>query len=159
MWKRSFAFLGVTAGAALLGARMHDAPNLLTQFNANGLQGLWAAMFAVDFSMGVSWLGMMVHSLFLLWTFPFAILFLILLVQLWRDSDLFSVLFVLALTHSLHVFIYSQRVQPLAGTALAGAIAMLVTVELGGAALALWWRRVSEDAPEPEPPAETEPEL
>jgi len=159
MWMRTFAFFGVTAGAALCGANIHEAPNLVANFGTNGLNAVWDFFRSIHPGLALMWMLMMVHSLFIWWTLPFALLYIWLLAKLWRDAELFDVLFVLALVHPVHVFIYGQCTQPLTGLPLAGGVALLVVFEVVMAALILWWRRVSQNAPDLPPDENAEPEL
>jgi len=159
MWTRTFAFLGVTAGAALCGANIHEAPNLVANFGTNGLDAVWDFFRSIQPGLALMWMLMMVHSLFILWTLPFTLLYVWLLAKLWRDAELFDVLFVLALAHPVHVFIYGQCTQPLNGGPLAGSIALLVAFEVVMASLISWWRHVSQNAPNLSPEEDTEPEL
>jgi hypothetical protein len=69
------------------------------------------------------------------------------------------VLFVLALAHPVHVFVYGQCTQPLNGGPLAGSIALLVAFEVAMASLTLWWRHVSQNAPDLPREENPEPEL
>jgi hypothetical protein len=160
MWKRSGAFLAVSAGAAFLGWNIHNSPGVFTSFSTQGFGAILQVYESIDPSLLLGWLGMMVHSLFIIWTLPFVLLYVWLLARLWRDGDLFQVLFLLAISHSVHTFIYLQRTDPLSGTALAGAMGMLIAAEAITVGLLLWWRHVSDNAPVELPAQhEAEPEL
>jgi hypothetical protein len=159
MWKRTGAFLVVTAGAAFLGWNIHNVPNVFATFGTLKFAAIRQVYESIDPSLLAGWFLLMVHSLFMLWTLPFVLFYVWLLVRLWRDGDLFQVLFFLAISHSLHVFVYLQATQPLSGGPLAGAIGMLVVAEAITAALILWWRHVSETAPEVREERDPEPEL
>ena len=159
MWKRTGAFLAVTAGAAFLGWNVHNAPNVLASFVTLKFAAIRQAYESIDPSLIAGWFYMMVHSLFIPWTLPFVLFYIWLMVKVWRDGDLFQVLFFLAVSHSAHTFIYLQRMQPLSGGALAGAIGMMVVCEIVTMGLLLWWRHVSENAPEIRNEREAEPEL
>lgn len=161
MLKRTGAFLAVTAGAAILGWNVHNSPNVFASFGTQGFSAIQQAYDSIDPSLIAGWFFMMVHSLFIIWTLPFALFYLWLLTRLWRDGDLFQILFFLAISHSLHTFIYLQRNNPLSGGALAAAIGALVVCEGITAALLLWWQHVSDSAPQiqQEHQREAEPEL
>jgi hypothetical protein len=161
MWKRSAAFLAVTAGAAFLGWNIHNMPNVFASVPSRGLGAVSDVYQSIDETLIAGWFGMMAHSVFVPWTLPFVLFYVWLLVSVWRGADLFQVLFLLALSHSAHTFIYLQtKIAPLTGGALAAGIGALVVCEIATAVLLLWWRRVSVSAPEnPTTPPEAEPEL
>ena len=161
MWKRMGSFLAVTAGAAFLGWNIHQVPNVFTSFSTLNFAAIRQVYESIDYSSLIAgWLFMMVHSLFILWTLPAVLFYLWLLIRLWREGDLFQILFLLAISHPIHTFIYLQRMSPLSGGSLAGAIGMLVVCEIIAGGLILWWRHVSETAPHiPEERQGTEPEL
>jgi hypothetical protein len=161
MLKRTGAFLGVTAGAAILGWNVHNVPDVFSGFSTQGFAAFQQAFNSIDQSLIPGWIIMMIHSLFIIWTLPFALFYFWLLIRIWRDGDLFQILFLLAISHSLHTFIYLQWSDPLTGGALAAGIGALVLAEVLTAALLLWWQHVSESAPEvgSEHDRESEPEL
>jgi len=159
MFKRTGLFLAVTAGAAFLGWNIHNAPNVFASLATLKLAALQQVYDSITSELVAGWFLMMVHSLFIIWTLPFVLFYIWLLVRLWREGDLFQVLFLLAISHSFHAFIYLQRVSPLSGGALAGALGMLLLCEAVTAGLLLWWRHVTETAPDIRHEHETEPEL
>src|SRR5215218_8940279 len=161
MLKRCGLFLAVTGGAALLGWNIHRAPNILASFATLRFGAIRQAYESVDASLVANWFFMMMHSVTILWALPFVFFYVTLLVRLWRDGDLFQILFSLALSHSAHVFIYLQYTDPFSGGALAASIAMFLISEAILAALLLWWQHVSENAPllPEERPGDAEPEL
>jgi hypothetical protein len=158
MWLRTLAFLAVSGGAALAGLHLHEAPALWAQLNAGGWPAVWAAAGRIDASLALVWLGIMTHSFFIPWTLPFVLGWLALLWRLWREADLFTVLFFTGLLQALHVFIYRQSIAPLRGGELAWAVGLLLVFLPSAAALVLWWRHTSIQAPEL-PDREQEPEL
>jgi hypothetical protein len=160
IWKRCGAFLAVTAGAAFLGWNIHNAPNVIANFGTLGFGAIRQVYESIDPSLAAGWFMMMAHSLFILWTLPFALLYLWLLAKLFRDGDLFQILVLLAVAHPIHTFIYLQRVDPINGPQLAGAIGMLLFAEIVTMGLIIWWRHVSENAPLETPDhGAAEPEL
>jgi hypothetical protein len=161
MLTRSGAFLAVTAAAAILGWNVHNCPNIIASFGTQGLAAFQQAYNSIDPTLIAGWFLMMVSSLFMIWTLPFALFYVWLLTRIWRDGDLFQILFFLAISHSLHTFIYLQRTNPLTGGALAAAIGALIVCEVVTAGLLLWWQHENESTPEvrPEPDPNAEPEL
>ena len=159
MLTRSVAFLAVTAGSAILGWNIHQSPTVLSNFTTQGFAAFQQAYDSIDPSLIPGWLLMMLHSFFILWTLPFALFYFWLFIRLWRDGDLFQILFFLAISHSLHTFIYLQRNNPLSGGALAAALGALVVAEAVTVGLLLWWQQVTESAPPVRQEHEAEPEL
>jgi hypothetical protein len=158
MWVRTLAFLAVSGGAALAGLHLHEAPALWADMNARGLQAVWTAAGQIDAGLALGWLGMMAHSFFIIWTLPFVLGWLALLWRLWREADLFTVLFFVGLAQAVHVFVYRQCTDPRHGSELAWAVGLLVIFLPAAAGLVLWWRHTSIHAPEL-PSTEQEPEL
>ena len=153
MWKRTGAFLAVTAGAALLGWNIYNVPNVFASFVTLRFAAIRQAYESIQPDMIAGWFLLMVHSLFMLWTLPFVLFYVWLLVRLWRDGDLFQVLFLLAISHSVHVFVYLQATRPLSGGPLAGAIGLLVVAEaipVERQALVEVWNRHGDSVDHPE---------
>ncbi|HET6409339.1 MAG TPA: hypothetical protein VFG14_15740 [Chthoniobacteraceae bacterium] len=155
--KRLLAFVVVTAGAAILGYNVHEIPTHLSALRTGGFSSVLAALQQFDASAPIAWMVMMLHSLIIWYLFPMVLLYFALLVWLWKGEDMFNILLGLALLQPLHTFLYMQRSSPLVAGDLALAIGALVIAEVSLAALILWWRNVSENAPLP--PSEAEPEL
>lgn len=155
--KRLLAFVLVTAGAAMLGFNLHQVPAHIAAISRNGIGAAFEAIKQFDPGSPILWMLMMLHSTVIWYLLPFLALYGWLLFRLWLGSDMFGILFVLALIHPIHVFIYAQRTDPLAIGDLILASCVLFVCEIVLAGLILWWRNVSENAPAP--PMETEPEL
>jgi hypothetical protein len=155
--KRLAAFILVTAGAAVLGLNLHNAPNFIASIRTSRLSGALNPFSEFDVWSPLLWVLMMMHSTFIWYLLPFLGAYVWLLFRLWQGADMFSVLLALALIHPIHVFIDVQRSNPLAFGDFMLAGGLLVVSEIAMAGLVLWWRHIRESAP-PQP-METEPEL
>lgn len=149
-------FFLATGGSAALGMNIHQITSLT--LSANPWSSLLDMVSQATRGLPLMWLKMMASSVATWWLAPFLVCWLFLAVLLWRGRDLFLVLFILVLTHSLHAFLYVfSRASYTSGQKEAICIAMLIC-EGSLAALMIWWRRVSNEAPESEP-TDPEPEL
>jgi hypothetical protein len=155
--KRLASFILVTAGAAVLGLNLHNAPSFIDSIRASGLSGAFNPLREFDVWSPILWVLMMMHSTFIWYLLPFLGAYVWLLFRLWQGADMFSVLLALALIHPIHVFIYVQRSDPLALGDLMLAGGLLVVSEIAIAGLILWWRHIKETAPLES--TESEPDL
>jgi hypothetical protein len=156
-WMRLGCFALVSLGGHAVGSLIHDAPTNIAAIQSSGLAALPSIVKVDPGEIALSWIGIMVGSVASFWTIPFLLLFLRLLVSLWLDGDLFKILFTLALSQPVHTFaVLHCWDKNLAGSDLALAVGLLIVVDVAIAALILWWRHTSENAPDPPEP---DPEL
>jgi hypothetical protein len=155
--KRLVAFFLVTAGAAMLGLNLHEAPNYIASMRTNGIGAVFDVFKQFNAGSPLLWILMMLHSMFIWYLIPFTLAYLWLLIRMWSGADMFSVLLALALIHPVHVFLYVQRSSWMSTGNIILASALLFFCEIAMAGLVLWWRHIRESAP-PQP-METEPEL
>jgi hypothetical protein len=155
--KRLVAFFLVTAGAAMLGLNLHEAPNYISTIRSNGIGAVLDSFKQIEGGSPLLWIFMMLHSMFIWYLIPFTLAYVWLLIRIWSGADIFSVLLALALIHPVHVFLYVQRSSWMSTGDVILACALLFSCEIAMAGMVLWWRHIRENAP-PEP-TETEPEL
>lgn len=157
--KRLMAFAFVTAGAGMLGLNIHEIPNYVARIQTNGIGSVLESFKYFQAGSPILWILMMLHSMMIWYLVPFSIVYISLLVSLWRGAEMFPILVGLALIHPIHAFLYAQRSSGLSGGDLVLAIGALVFCQIFLAGAILWWRHLSESAPIDEIPSETEPEL
>jgi len=147
MVKRAAAFLLVFVGSAILGWNIHNVGQLIAGFVSLGFPEVTAFFKSINPNMFSQASGSMGFNAFLMWFNPVSFLYLWLLIHLWRDGDMFKTLLALAVTHSVHAFVFMQIKSPLSGSALAAGIILLIVSELITIALSLWWRHVRLTTP------------
>jgi hypothetical protein len=145
--KRILAYMGVTGGAFVLGRNIQEAPLMIGSIGARGPRALFDVFDLIHNTSPVYWLGMMLNSLTTWYLLPLVLAYLFMFVRLWRVPDMFNTLFVLALMHPLHTYIYVERATPSAMGDRIISVALLVMFEVAIAGLILWWRYIVDNAP------------
>ena len=146
--------MGVSLGGHVLGSALHWIAPAIAALPSAGLVAFGGSGMHPLFLI-VTWFATFIGSFATWFCWPFLIFDAWLILRLRCGMELFTAALVLALVQPLHSLLMAHRFQQLAGTALAVALGLWLVLGVITAGLALWWRRVSSEAPEPEP----EPEL
>lgn len=157
--KRLLAFIVVTAGAAMLGLNLHEIPTHIASIRLNGIGSAFDVVTQFNGGSPILWALMMMHSASVWYLLPLAGVQVWLLFRLWMGSEMFPILFAVALIQPLHVFMYMQHTSPLGGSDLILASALLIVSEAFLAGLILWWRHISDTTAADLEGTDAEPEL
>lgn len=149
------AVIGVSLGGHFMGLVLHETAPAIAALSIRG----FPSPGDIDISEVLfSWFGVIVGS-FATWRgWPFIIFDIWLLARLRSGAGFFPTLLTLALVQPLHSLLVLDRFSSRTALELAIAFGLWIVLAIVTAALVLWWRRMSDEAPLSEP-EETEPEL
>ncbi|MEQ1859929.1 MAG: hypothetical protein ABMA13_08335 [Chthoniobacteraceae bacterium] len=146
--------IAVSLGGHAFGSMLHEGARSIAAIPTAG----WSALSAPAFhpvELIFTWIACFVGSLVTWRGWPFLLFDAWLLVRLRSGMELFQVLLLLAITQPLHSLLLTDKFSPLTAAELGVGAVLWLIASAAIAALALWWRHTSENAPEPE----AEPEL